>query len=87
MDTSQLIDVLGFVAAALTTLSFVPQALRTVQTRDTKAISFLMYLLFTMGISTWLIYGILLVNWPIIAANSVTLLLALIILTMKIKHG
>lgn len=79
--------IIGFGAAILTTLSFVPQALKTLRSRQTKDISFGMYALFTLGITLWLIYGLLLGDWPIILANVVTLCLAATILGLKIKHG
>ena len=81
------IDWLGYAAAALTTLSFVPQVWHTVRTRDVSGISLGMYCAFTAGIVLWLVYGALAGLWPLIVANSVTLVLALSILTMKILHG
>jgi MtN3 and saliva related transmembrane protein len=77
----------GYLAALLTTLSFVPQAVKTLRTRHTKSISLWMYSLFTTGIAVWLLYGILLGNTPIIAANVITLALAATILIMKLRHG
>ncbi|NUS39374.1 MAG: SemiSWEET transporter [Lysobacter sp.] len=78
---------IGYAAALLTTASFVPQAVRTVQTRDTRGISLWMYLLFTAGIACWLAYGLALGAWPIILANTVTFALALVILLMKLRYG
>lgn len=77
----------GYVAAVLTTASFVPQAVRTVRTRDTRAISLWMYLLFTAGVACWLGYGFVLGAWPVIVANAVTLALSLLILLMKLRYG
>lgn len=77
----------GFVAAALTTLSFVPQAVKTIRTKDTHGISLGMYVMFTIGIAFWLAYGIVLVSWPMIIANVVTLLLSLTILSLKLRYG
>ncbi len=79
-------DLLGYVAAFFTTASFVPQVLKTLQTRDTRAISLWMYLLFCTGVALWAVYGILLSAWPIILANGVTLLLALIVLWHKLTE-
>ncbi|HSR64568.1 MAG TPA: SemiSWEET transporter [Xanthomonadaceae bacterium] len=80
-------DWIGYVAATLTTASFVPQAVRTVRTRDTRGISLWMYLLFTAGVACWLAYGIALDAWPIVVANAVTCALALVILLMKLRYG
>ena len=78
---------LGYVAAALTTVAFVPQAWHTFQTRDVTGISLGMYSVFTVGVLLWLIYGILLGAWPLILANAVTLALASCILLMKLVLG
>jgi MtN3 and saliva related transmembrane protein len=78
---------LGYVAAALTTFSFVPQAWHTFQTRDVSGISLGMYSAFTLGVLLWLIYGVLLGAWPLIVANFVTLALASCILSMKLVLG
>ena len=78
-------DWLGYAAAALTTASFIPQAWLTFRTRDVSGISLAMYSVFTIGIALWLVYGLLLGAWPLIAANAVTLLLSSAILTMKLR--
>lgn len=78
---------IGSIAAILTTGSFVPQVWRVWQTRHTKDISLLMYIFFTVGVSLWLTYGILLDSLPIILANAVTLLLAGMVLGMKLRFG
>lgn len=78
---------LGYVAAVLTTVAFVPQAWHTFQTRDVTGISLGMYSVFTVGVLLWLIYGILLGAWPLILANAVTLALASCILLMKLVLG
>lgn len=77
-------DILGYCAAALTTGSFLPQALLTLRTRDVSGISIGMYGAFTAGVALWLMYGVALGNWPIVAANAVTLVLAATILWVKI---
>ena len=78
-------DSLGFLAAALTTGSFVPQALLTLRTREVRGISLSMYSVFTVGVVMWLLYGLSLRQWPIVVANAVTLGLALTILWTKIS--
>lgn len=79
-------DLLGYCAAFLTTVSFVPQALHTFRTRDVSGISLGMYSVFTLGISLWLAYGLVLQAWPIVCANAVTLALAVAILAMKLRY-
>jgi MtN3 and saliva related transmembrane protein len=79
-----LIDGLGYLAAALTTASFIPQAWLTFRTRDVSGISLAMYAAFTLGIALWLFYGVMLRAWPIVVANAVTFLLAAGILLMKV---
>jgi MtN3 and saliva related transmembrane protein len=75
---------LGYVAALLTTGSFVPQAVLTLRTRDVSGISASMYGAFTAGVALWLAYGWRLGEWPIIIANTVTLALAATILVTKL---
>jgi MtN3 and saliva related transmembrane protein len=84
---NDLTDLLGYSAAGLTTLSFVPQAWRTFRTRDVSGISAGMYGVFSLGVALWLAYGLALRAWPIVAANAVTLVLALAILLMKQRYG
>jgi MtN3 and saliva related transmembrane protein len=86
MDIS-LIDWIGYLAATLTTASFVPQAWLTFKTRDVSGISLGMYSAFTAGIALWLAYGILISAWPVVVANTITLLLAAGILGMRIRFG
>ena len=81
----QLHDLLGYAAAFLTTLSFVPQAWHTFRTRDVSGISLGMYVVFAVGVALWLGYGLVLSAWPIVLANAVTLALALGILAMKLR--
>ena len=84
-----LIDVVGSVAAGLTTLSFVPQAWLSFKTRNVSGISLSMYSAFTLGVALWLAYGLLLEAWPVVIANAITLVLALAlaILGMKLVYG
>ena len=77
----------GFLGATLTTASFVPQVMKTWKYRQTKDISLLMYTLFAIGVFAWTIYGILLRETPLIIANGITFVFALVVLTLKIKHG
>ena len=77
-------DLLGYVAATLTTLSFLPQAALTLRTRNVAGISLGMYSAFTLGVALWLVYGVLLRQWPIVVANALTLALASVILGLKL---
>ena len=77
-------DLIGTIAAILTTLSFLPQAVLVIRTRNTDSLSLLMYAMFTAGILCWLAYGLLIASLPIILANAVTVCLASVILGMKI---
>lgn len=77
------IAVLGYVAASLTTVSFIPQAVKTVRTGDTSGISLRMYLLFTAGIALWGLYGLLTGDGPLIVANAITVVAAGVILDRK----
>ena len=77
----------GYAAAFLTTFSFLPQAVMTIRTKNTSGISRGMYLMFTVGVAFWLVYGIALDSWPMIVANSVTLLLATTVLALKLRYG
>jgi MtN3 and saliva related transmembrane protein len=82
-----LIDIVGTLAACLTTASFVPQAWLSFKTRDVSGVSLGMYSAFTLGVALWLAYGLLLSAWPIVIANTITLALALMILSMKLIYG
>lgn len=77
----------GYVAATLTTLAFVPQALKTLKSRDTRSISLGMYTVFTAGVGFWFVYGIALDSWPMILSNALTFVLSATILGLKIRHG
>jgi MtN3 and saliva related transmembrane protein len=81
-----LTDLCGFLAATLTTASFIPQALHTFRTKDVRGISLGMYSVFTVGVALWLVYGWLLGEMPIVVANAITLSLALAILVMKLRY-
>ncbi len=85
MNSPSLHDALGYLAALLTTSSFVPQAWLTLRTRDVSGISLSMYSAFTLGVALWLLYGIAIGEWPIIAANGITLALASTILVTKLR--
>ncbi len=82
MHTSEYI---GFLAASLTTVAFVPQALQSWQTRDLSGISLPMYSMFSTGVLFWLIYGVMINSWPVMIANAITLMLACVVLILKVR--
>ncbi len=83
MSTTSLI---GFIAALLTTASFLPQAFKTIRSKNTQGLSLFMYVIFSTGVLLWLVYGIRIGDMPVIIANAVTLVFALIILGYKIRY-
>lgn len=85
MIASDLTQWLGYTAATLTTLSFVPQALHTFRSGHVAGISVGMYGIFTVGVGLWLLYGMALGEWPIIFANAITFALAASILAMTVR--
>ncbi|MEJ0044607.1 MAG: SemiSWEET transporter [Rhizomicrobium sp.] len=78
------IAIIGTVAALCSTVSFVPQAWKIIRTRETKDISTGMYLLTVVGFAAWTSYGVLLAQWPLIAANGICFGLSGFILAMKL---
>ena len=81
-----MVDLIGSIAAFLTTTSFLPQAWQVYKTRDTHSLSLHMFIMFTIGVALWMVYGIFLEAWPMIIANVITLVLASYILFMKITE-
>ena len=80
------IEIIGYCAAFLTTIAFLPQAIWSWRTRDLSGISLGMYSLFTAGVGLWLVYGLIIEKWPLILANAMTFALALSILMLKLRH-
>ena len=80
------VTVLGLLAGTLTTISFIPQVLKVIQSKSTRDISLLMFLAFSAGVFSWLLYGIMINDMPVIIANAITFILAMIILIYKIKY-
>ena len=79
-------EIIGYIAATATTVSFIPQAIKVIATRDTRSISLWMYLFFSFGVAFWLVYGVLKAEVPIILANAITLLFAAVILFYKLSE-
>ena len=78
---------LGFIAALLTTLCWLPQALKTIQTKDTRGLSLVTQGVLAGGVGLWLVYGVWVGDLPLIFANAITLVLVSTILVMKLRYG
>lgn len=83
----RLIDLVGIAGAALTTLCWLPQALKVMREKETRALSLASTAAFTVGVGLWLVYGLGIGDWPLIGSNAVTLALMLPILAMKLRYG
>lgn len=81
------IEVIGLFASFLTTAAFFPQAIRTIYRRDTRGLSLVTYLLMTVGVATWFVYGLMIGNRPVIIANGITFIPLAMILFMKLRLG
>jgi MtN3 and saliva related transmembrane protein len=82
-----LIDVVGGTVAMLTTLCWLPQALKVIREKETRALSLPATGAFTAGVVLWLVYGLAIGDWPLIGSNAVTLALMAPILAMKLRYG
>jgi MtN3 and saliva related transmembrane protein len=80
------VEYIGSLAAACTTLCWVPQAVKIIREKQTQGISLVTQSVFTVGLALWLAYGLLLTNWPLMLANAVTLVFALLILILKVRY-
>lgn len=87
MVPARLIDLVGALGAVLTTMCWLPQVLKVLREKETRALSLSATAAFTLGVGLWLAYGIGRGDWLLIAANTVTLLFMLPILAMKLRHG
>ena len=83
----QAVEILGLIAGLFGAGSFLPQAFKIIRTKQTRDISLSMYVLFSFALFLWLIYGLLIGSLSIVMWNSVTLLLTLVIVYLKIRHG
>jgi MtN3 and saliva related transmembrane protein len=79
-------NLLGALAGVLTTTAFVPQVVKTWRSRSAGDISLGMLLTFCTGVFLWLLYGVFLQSWPLIAANGVTLSLASVLLVLTVRY-
>ncbi len=82
-----IVDLVGTAGAILTTVCWLPQAIKTIRDRDTSGLSLSTNLGFTIGILLWLLYGLALPDWPLIWSSAVTLALMLVIVGLKLRHG
>ncbi|MFZ0068801.1 MAG: SemiSWEET transporter [Pseudolabrys sp.] len=87
MTLAWLIDFVGVTGAVLTTLCWLPQALKVIREKETRALSLPATVAFSFGVVLWLVYGVAIGNWPLIGSNAVTLALMAPILVMKLRHG
>ncbi len=82
-----MLSTIGLLAAFFTTIAYIPQTIKLLKTKDTKAISLGMYSLITVGLMLWFVYGVLLGDLPIMVANGITVVLSSVILITKLRHG
>jgi len=85
--TASAINIIGMIAAFCTTIAQLPQVLKVLKTHQTRDISLWMYIIINIGIFLWLLYGLYILDYPLIFANAVTLILTMIVLIMKIRLG
>ena len=83
--SGQVVNLVGYAAATLTTISFVPQVVRVIKLRSARDVSLGMFVIFSTGTFLWLVYGVLLHGWPLIAANGLTFVLSMTILILKLR--
>ena len=81
-----IIDFLGYIAATITTIAFLPQIIKTIKSKSAKDVSMGMFVLFTTGVFLWIVYGVLTKTYPVLIANAVIFCLALAQIILKIKY-
>jgi MtN3 and saliva related transmembrane protein len=81
------IEMIGYVAAVLTTVSFVPQVWRTYRSRSAGDLSIVMLAMFTVGVFLWLVYGLVRGSIPIAAANAITLAQSIFLIVLRLRYG
>ena len=87
MPLTWLIDFVGATGAVLTTLCWLPQVLKVIREKETRALSLPATVAFSLGVVLWLVYGLAIGDWPLIGSNAVTLALMVPILAMKLRYG
>lgn len=78
--------ILGILATSFSTLAFIPQLIKIVKTKETKDLSLVSFLVLSLGALSWLMYGILIRQWPVIVTNTLVLIFGLFIVAMKIRY-
>jgi len=86
MDKNLIIEIIGYVAAFCTTFAFLPQVIKVIKTKDTSSISLGMYFIYIIGVTCWLIFGLMTNYLSIILANIITFILALVVIILKLKY-
>ncbi len=86
MATSSLLNIIGIVAALLTTLCWLPQTFKVIREKETRALSMPANVIFAVGVLLWLVYGIGIGDWPVIGANAISLVLVSVIIAMKLRY-
>lgn len=81
------VTILGFIAAAFTTFSLLPQTLKVFRTREAKDLSLVTLIMLVIGFALWMVYGIYRSDVVLIYANIVTLSFGLTLITLKLRHG
>jgi MtN3 and saliva related transmembrane protein len=81
------VDIIGTIGAVLTTVCWLPQAIKLIRDKETRAISLSSTAAVTVGMLLWLVYGVALADWPLISSSAITLALMLVILSQKLRHG
>jgi MtN3 and saliva related transmembrane protein len=79
-------DMVGALAAILTTAAFIPQAIKTIRTRDTSGLSLSMYVLLLAGVTLWMVYGIILGSWPLILSNAIVLVPQSLVMAILLRQ-
>ena len=89
MDIPELLTaeiVIGYIAAVCTTAAFIPQAVKSIKYKDTKSLSLSMYIVFSIGVLSWFLYGVIKEDTALILANGITAFLSILILVIKIRN-
>ena len=89
MDITELLStevLIGYIAAVCTTAAFIPQAVKSLKYKDTKSLSLSMYIVFSIGVLSWFLYGVIKEDMALILANGITAFLSILILVIKIRN-
>ena len=81
------VELIGFMAGFCMAITFIPQSIKTIRTKDTKSISLISFMIYNLSCILWFVYGVLLGSYPMMIFNVITFVFAFTILILKIKHG